>query len=39
MYIVSRDSVEIAKERVRFRAEHGGHGIPEQTIEKRYQKE
>ena len=36
LHYVGVDSVEIAKERVRFRVEHGGHGIPEQTIEKRY---
>ncbi len=30
------DSVEIAKKRVRYRVEHGGHGIPERMIEKRY---
>lgn len=29
-------SVEIAKKRVRYRVEHGGHGIPERMIEKRY---
>ena len=36
LHYVGVDSVEIAEERVRFRVEHGGHGIPEQTIEKRY---
>lgn len=30
------DSVDIAKERVRYRVENGGHGIPENLIETRY---
>ena len=30
------DSPEIAKERVRIRILKGGHGIPEETIERRY---
>ena len=30
------NTVEIAKKRVRYRVEHGGHGIPERMIEKRY---
>ena len=30
------DSVEIAKNRVAYRVKHGGHGIPEKDIERRY---
>ena len=37
LYYVGVDSVEIVKERVRLRVLAGGHGIPEQDIEKRYQ--
>ena len=37
MYYVGVDSVEIAKERVKSRVIAGGHGIPEQDIERRYQ--
>lgn len=37
LYYIGVDSVEIAKERVRLRVLAGGHGIPEQDIEKRYQ--
>lgn len=37
LYYVGVDSVETAKERVRQRVLAGGHGIPEQDIEKRYQ--
>lgn len=37
LYYVGVASVEIAKERVRRRILAGGHGIPEQDIEKRYQ--
>lgn len=36
LYYVGVDSVETAKERVRQRVLAGGHGIPEQDIEKRY---
>ena len=36
LYYVGVDSAEIAKERVRLRVLAGGHGIPEQDIEKRY---
>ena len=31
------DLVDIAKERVKQRVEHGGHGIDEKDIEKRYE--
>ena len=37
MHYVGVDSAEIAKERVKHRVEHGGHGIPEKDIEKRYE--
>ena len=37
LYYVGVDSAETAKERVRQRVLAGGHGIPEQDIEKRYQ--
>ena len=37
MDYVGVDSAEIAKERVKHRVEHGGHGIPEKDIEKRYE--
>lgn len=37
LYYVGVDSAETAKERVRLRVLAGGHGIPEQDIEKRYQ--
>lgn len=36
LHYVGVDSADIAKERVKFRVEHGGHGIPEEIIEKRY---
>lgn len=36
LYYVGVDSVEIAKRRVHLRVLAGGHGIPEQDIEKRY---
>ena len=36
MHYVGVESVEIAKDRVKYRVEHGGHGIPEADIEKRY---
>lgn len=36
LHYVSVDSVKIAKDRVKHRVEHGGHGIPERDIEKRY---
>lgn len=37
MHYVGVDSVDIAKKRVQFRVEQGGHGIPEEDIEKRYE--
>ena len=36
LYYVGVDSAEIAKKRVHQRVLAGGHGIPEQDIEKRY---
>lgn len=36
MHYVGVDSVDIAKKRVLKRVSHGGHGIPEKDIEKRY---
>ena len=36
VHYVGVESVEIAKERVKYRVEHGGHGIPEADIERRY---
>lgn len=38
MYYVGVGSVEIAKERVKMRVLAGGHGIPEEDIERRYYK-
>ena len=36
MHYVGLDTVETAKERVKYRVQQGGHGIPEEDIEKRY---
>ena len=36
MHYVSLDSADIAKKRVAHRVSVGGHGIPEEDIEKRY---
>ena len=36
VHYVGVDTVEIAKERVRYRVLNGGHGIPEKDIERRY---
>lgn len=36
LHYVGVDSADIAKKRVMHRVEHGGHGIPEKDIEKRY---
>lgn len=36
LHYVGVDSVEIAKKRVAMRVSRGGHGIPEEDIEKRY---
>jgi len=32
------DSIETAKERVKYRVKHGGHSIPEDVIERRYRR-
>ena len=36
LHYVSVDSVEIAKERIAYRVAHGGHGIPDEDVERRY---
>lgn len=36
IHFVSLDSFKIAQERVHYRVAHGGHGIPDQDIERRY---
>lgn len=36
VHYVGVDNVNIAKERVRYRVQNGGHGIPEKDIERRY---
>ncbi len=36
LHYVGVESAEIAKERVKYRVEQGGHGIPEEDIERRY---
>jgi predicted ABC-type ATPase len=36
LHYVGVDSVDIAKERVKIRVSKGGHGIPEEDIERRY---
>lgn len=36
MHYVGVDSVEVAKERIAYRVEHGGHGIPDKDVERRY---
>ena len=36
LHYVGVESVEIAKERVQYRVKQGGHGIPEDDIERRY---
>jgi predicted ABC-type ATPase len=36
MNYIGLENSEIAKERVRFRVSKGGHGIPDEVIEKRY---
>ena len=36
LHYVGIDSVELAKERIAYRVEHGGHGIPDADVERRY---
>ena len=31
------DSVQIAKDRIAYRVAHGGHGISDEDVERRYQ--
>lgn len=38
MHYVGLDSAELAKERVLKRVKSGGHGIPDEDIERRYEK-
>lgn len=37
LHYIGLDSVEIAKQRVAYRVQQGGHGISESDIEKRYE--
>ena len=37
MHYVGVDSVEIAKQRIAHRVSRGGHGIPDEDVERRYQ--
>ena len=37
IHYVGVESVEIAKQRIAYRVEHGGHGIPEVDVERRYE--
>lgn len=36
LHYVGLESVDLAKERVKHRVAHGGHGIPDEDIERRY---
>ena len=36
LHFVGLDSADLAKERVKFRVQHGGHGISEEDIDRRY---
>lgn len=36
MHYVGVNSVDIAKERIKYRVQHGGHGIPDSDVERRY---
>ena len=36
IYFVYVDSVQLAKERIRSRVANGGHGIPDEDVERRY---
>lgn len=36
LHYVGLDSVEIAKERIAYRVAHGGHGIPDKDVERRF---
>ncbi|MGL6216918.1 MAG: hypothetical protein ACRC36_02725 [Lacrimispora sphenoides] len=37
LYYLGVDSVELAKQRIAYRVSKGGHGIPDEDMEKRYQ--
>lgn len=37
LHYVGLASVELAKHRIAYRVEHGGHGIPDQDVERRYE--
>ena len=36
LHYVGVNTVEIAKERIKYRVLHGGHGIPDEDVERRY---
>lgn len=36
LHYVGIDSVSLAKQRIAYRVEHGGHGIPDADVERRY---
>lgn len=36
VHYVGVETVEVAKERIAIRVQHGGHGVPEQDVERRY---
>lgn len=36
MHYVGLESVQLAKERIAYRVEHGGHGIADEDVERRY---
>jgi predicted ABC-type ATPase len=36
LHYVGVESVDIAKKRIAYRVEHGGHGIPDEDVERRY---
>lgn len=36
LHFVGIDSAQMAKERIAYRVSHGGHGIPDEDVERRY---
>lgn len=36
LHYIGVNSVDIAKSRIAYRVEHGGHGIPDKDVERRY---
>ncbi len=36
LHYVGVETVDLAKKRIAYRVEHGGHGIPEKDVERRY---